>query len=74
MIGLREDQQMREQLITYLNAATAGYCGSGLARDSGWPVSDAPPDTPTSRASPLPQWRKVGVRGAAGSAASTAAG
>ncbi|AUO20830.1 hypothetical protein C1X89_32890 [Pseudomonas sp. GP01-A8] len=34
---------------------TQFQCGSGLARESGVSGSDGPTDTPSSRASPLPQ-------------------
>ncbi len=54
MIGLREDQQIRDRLVNFLNNATA-QCGSGLARESGMSVRDVSTEPAHSRASPLPQ-------------------
>ena len=77
MIGLREDQQLGEQLaasiVIFLNSTTF-QCGSGLAREGGGSETDALNDPPQSRASPLPHQVGVSIRPAAGSAASTAAG
>ncbi|MDQ0701378.1 hypothetical protein QF043_000170 [Pseudomonas sp. W3I7] len=59
MIGLREDQQVRAQLVagiaTFLSSTTL-QCGSGLARECGGSETDVLTDTPLSRASPLPHW------------------
>jgi hypothetical protein len=78
MIGLREDQQMKARMVTFLNHAAA-QCGRGgatirLAPDGGGSETDELNDTPQSGASPLPHWSRVKVRWAAGSAASKAAG
>ncbi len=54
MIGLREDQQIRDRLVNFLNNTTA-QCGSGLARECGGSVETSVTDIPLSRASPLPQ-------------------
>ena len=58
MIGLREDQQLGEQLaasiVIFLNSTTF-QSGSGLAREGGGSETDALNDPPQSRASPLPQ-------------------
>ena len=53
MIGLREDQRVKEGLVIFLNNAAA-QCGSGLAREGSLPVTDSLTDPPLSRASPLP--------------------
>ncbi len=74
MIGLREDQHMKARMINFLNHATIAECGSWLACDSGGSETELLSDTSLSRASPLPQGRAVGVRPAAASAASKAAG
>ena len=59
MIGLREDQQVRAQLVagiaTFLSSTTL-QCGSGPAREGGVSETDVLNDTPHSRASPLPHW------------------
>ena len=73
MIGLREDQQLKNRMVNFLNHA-AFQCGRGLAPDSDGSETDVPNDTPQSGASPLPQWTAVSFRWAAGSAALKAAG
>ena len=55
MIGLREDQQVRDGMINFLNN-TIAQCGSGLARECGGSETNVLTDTPLSRASPLPHW------------------
>ena len=57
MIGLREDQQVRDGMINFLNN-TIIQCGSGgatirLAREGGGSVGTTVTDTPLSR---LPHW------------------
>ncbi|KAA8738651.1 hypothetical protein FE275_16835 [Pseudomonas koreensis] len=43
------------QAITQSHCLTDNPCGSGLARECGVSFKAMLPDTPTSRASPLPQ-------------------
>lgn len=43
MIGLREDQRVKERLVNFLNNAAA-QCGSGLARENGGSVNDCATD------------------------------
>ncbi len=73
MIGLREDQQMKARLINCLNN-TIAQCGRWLACDGGVSETDVLDDTPKSRASTLPPGMCMGLRSAAESAASKAAG
>ena len=73
MIGLREDQRVKEGLVTFLNNAT-GQCGRGLAPDSGGSDKQMQADTQSSGASPFPHWIAVSFRPEAGSAASKDAG
>ena len=73
MIGLREDQRVKERLVTFLNNATAP-CRSWLASDRGLSVTDSLTDTPLSLASQLLQGTAVGFRSGVGSAASKGAG
>ena len=78
MIGLREDQRVKERLVTFLNNAAAP-CMSWLASDGGGPVNASQTDTPLSLASrivapQLLQGTAVGFRPGVGSQASKGAG